>query len=253
MTSKAKAGSYVVGEGDKLQISVWGVASLNFEVKVRPDGMITVPGVGDVIASGRMPEELKKELTVKLKDLVKNPLVTVTVTDITNNKVFVFGSGTKPAVYDINRKTTLLQILCSLSDIKTADLKRAYLLRNREKVKVGFYMLFMLGDIEQDMQIEPNDSIFIPQHTDKNVYVVGGVNNPKAIEYREGLSVMEAILESGGFSKFASPDETRVVRKEDGHDLIIAVKGKKLIRNVDFSQNVKLKPGDFVIVDESIF
>jgi polysaccharide export outer membrane protein len=247
------AGDYIIGEGDKLQIAVWGVASLNFEVKVRPDGMITVPGLGDVSASGRRPEDLKKELTERLKDLVKNPIVTVTVSDITNTKVFIFGNGTKPGIYDISRKTTLLQILCSLSDIKSADLKRAYLLRNNTKVKEGFDRLFISGDIAEDVPIEANDALFIPAYADKSVYVTGGVNTPKAIEYRDGISVMEAILEAGGFNKFASQNDTTIIRKENGKEISLPVKAKKLINNLDLSQNLKLKPGDFVVVEESIF
>ncbi len=251
--TRVEAGDYIIGEGDKLQIAVWGVASLNFEVKVRPDGMITVPGLGDVAASGRKPEDLTKELTVRLKELIKNPIVTVTVTDITNTKVFIFGSGTKPVVYDISRKTTLLQILISLSDIRVADLKRAYLLRNNVKIKEGFHNLLINGDISEDVQIEANDALFIPLYPDKSIYVQGGVNSPKAIEFRVGISVMEAILEAGGFTKFASPNDTRIIRKENGKEIIIPVKAKRLIKDADLSQNVKLKPGDFVVVDESIF
>jgi polysaccharide export outer membrane protein len=247
------AGDYVIGEGDKLQIAVWGVASLTFEVKVRPDGMITVPGLGDISASGRRPEDLTKELTERLKKLVKNPIVTVTVSEITNTKVFIFGNGTKPAIYDISRKTTLLQILCSLGDIKNADLKKAYLLRNNQKVKEGFDKLFTSGDITEDVPIEANDALFIPLLHDKSVYVMGGVNTPKAIEYRDGISVMEVILEAGGFTKFASQNDITIIRKENGKEISMPVKAKKLVKDNDLSQNIKLKPGDFVVVEESIF
>ncbi len=251
--SWAQAGDYIIGEGDKLQISVWGVDRLNFEVKVRPDGMITVPGLGDVIASGLKPEELKKELTERLKELVKNPIVTVTVSDITNTKVFIFGNGTKSGIYDTTRKTTLLQILCTLSDIKNADLKRAYLLRHNVKIKEDFHALFIKGDIAEDVPIEANDALFIPAYNDRSVYVMGGVNLPKAIEFRDGITVMEAILESGGFTKFANQNDVNIIRKENGKETSILIKAGKLLNNADLSQNVKLKPGDFVVVMESIF
>jgi polysaccharide export outer membrane protein len=251
--SSAHSGDYIIGEGDKLQISVWGVASLNVEVRVRPDGMITVPGVGDVAASARKPSELQKELTLKLKDLVKNPLVTVTVSEFSNTKVFIFGGGTKPAIFDITRKTTLLQILCGLGDQKVADLKKAYLLRNNVKIKEDFHALFINGDITGDVPIEANDALFIPLLIDKSIYVVGGVNGPKAIEFREGITVMEVILEAGGFNKFASQNDTIIIRTENGKQISIPVKAKKLIKDADLSQNVKLKPGDFVVVEESLF
>jgi polysaccharide export outer membrane protein len=249
----ASAGDYVIGEGDSLFISVWGVDRLNVTVKVRPDGMITVPGLGDVTASGFKPRELQKELTIKLKALVKNPIVTVTVSDITNSKAYIFGSGVKSGVYDVVRKTTLLQILCSISDVKSADLRKAYVLRNGKKIKEDFYNLYINGDINDDIDIETNDAIFIPLLLDKSVYVLGAVNSPKAIEFREGMTVMEAILEAGGFTKFASQNGTSIIRKESGKDHAIPIKAKDLLTKADLKQNIKLKPGDYVIVEESIF
>ena len=128
------AGDYVIGEGDGLDIAVWGVKDLTFPVKVRPDGKITVPGLGDVFASGQTPTDLQSSLSGKLKELVKNPIVTVTVREITNSKVYMFGGGVKAGVYDLSRRTTLLQLLCTIGDVKTADLKKSYLLRNGKKV-----------------------------------------------------------------------------------------------------------------------
>jgi polysaccharide export outer membrane protein len=248
------AGEYVIGEGDTLAINVWGVERLNTEVLVRPDGMITVPGLGDVAASGRKPRELQQELTEKLKDLVRNPIVTVTVREITNNKVYIFGSGTKSVVYNLERKTTLLQILCTVTDIRFADLRRAYLLRDGKKVKENFHKLFIDGDIAEDMGIETNDALYIPMLQERSIYVLGAVNTPKAVEYREGVTVMEVILESGGFTKFASQNNTTIVRKDaEGKDEKIPVKAKNLLKDADLSQNIKLKPGDYVIVEESLF
>ncbi len=247
------AGDYVIGEGDGLDIAVWGVKELTFSVKVRPDGKITVPGLGDVVASGQTPTDLQSSLTVKLKELVKNPIVTVTVDEITNSKVYIFGGGIKSGVYDLSRRTTLLQLLCTLGELKTADLKRSYLLRNGKKIKEDFYRLFINGGTGDDMLLESNDLLFIPLLLDKSIYVLGAVNAPKAIEYREGMTVMEAILESGGFTKFADQDDV-VIRRKDGHEgKSLTVKAKKLFKEGDLSQNLDLKPGDYVLVKESFF
>lgn len=249
----ALAADYQIGEGDSLDIAVWGVKELNFPVKVRPDGKITVPGLGEVVASGMAPSTLQTHLAVRLKELVKNPIVTVTVREITNSKVYIFGSGVKAAVYDLSRRTTLLQLLCTLPDVKTADLRNSYLLRGGQKVKTDLYRLFTLGDIGQDLLLESNDSLFIPLLTDRSVYVLGAVNTPKAIEYREGMKVMEAILESGGFNKFANQNEVLVRRKSGANEQSLEVKAKKLFKDGDLSQNIELKPGDYVLVKESFF
>ncbi|MBV5339598.1 MAG: polysaccharide biosynthesis/export family protein [Deltaproteobacteria bacterium] len=253
LSQPSQAADYVVGEGDVLDIFVWGVKELNVSVKVRPDGKITIPGIGDVKASGFTPPGLQKLLTEKLKELVKNPNVTVTVRDITNSKVYIFGGGVKSVAYDLNRSTTLLQLLCNVGDVRSADLKRAYVLRNGKKIKADFHKLFINGEISEDMVIESSDSIYIPLLLDKSVYVLGAVNNPKFIEYRDGMTVMQAILEAGGFSKFAKQNDTTILRNEGGKEVIIQVKAKDILNDGDLSQNFKLKPNDYVLVKEGMF
>ena len=235
------AADYVIGEGDGLDIAVWGVRELTFSVKVRPDGKITIPGLGDVAVSGQTPAQLQVLFSEKLKELVKNPIVTVTVREITNSKVYIFGGGINSGVYDLNRRTTLLQLLCTIGSpaagagggagggaasgasgggasgaaTRAADYKRAYVLRNGKKIKENFYTLFIKGDTAEDIVIESNDAIFIPQLLDRNVYVLGAVNASRAIEYREGMTVMEAILEAGGFTKFADQNDIVIRRKDE--------------------------------------
>lgn len=253
LVSPVLAGDYIIGDGDVLDISVWGVKELNVSVRVRPDGKITIPGLGDVVASGVTPRDLQKSLGEQLRELVKKPIVSVTVKEITNSKVYVFGGGIKPGVYDLSRRTTLLQMLCTISDLKAADLKKAYILRNGKKIKQDFHRLFVDGDTREDLILETNDSIFIPVLTEKNIYVIGAVNAPKFIEYREGLTVMEAILEAGGFSKFARQNDTTILRKENNRESIIEVKAKDIWNDSNLSQNVKLRPNDYVIVREGMF
>jgi len=264
----ALAGDYVIGEGDGLDIAVWGVRDLTFATTVRPDGKITVPGLGDVAVGGYTPVALQAVLEKQLKTLVKNPIVTVTVRVIANSKVYFFGNGVNSGVYDLNRRTTLLQLLCTIGSpgtgiggpgagpvamTKVPDYKRAYILRNGKKIKENFHPLFVTGDIAEDIIIEPNDAVYIPQLLERNIYVLGAVNASRAIEYREGLTVMESILEAGGFSKFAKQNDVAILRKEGDREISIEVKAKDLLKEGDLTQNVKLKPGDYVIVRESLF
>lgn len=249
----AAAADYVIGEGDGLDIAVWGVKELSFPVKVRPDGKITVPGLGDVQAAGQTPRDLQASLAVKLKELVKNPIVTVTVSQITNSKVYIFGGGVKSGVFELHQRSTLLQLLCTIGEVKTADLKRAYLLRNGKKVKEDFHGLFIGGNTADDQTLESGDSLFIPLLLDKSVYVLGAVNAPKAIEYRDGMRVMEAILEAGGFTKFADQNGVLIRRKDDKDGEPLEIKAKKLLKDGDLAQNVPLKAGDYIVVKESLF
>lgn len=246
-------GDYVIGDGDTLIVSVWGVKELSLAVKVRPDGKITVPALGDVTATGLTPVQLQETLTDKLKTIVKNPTVNIIVDGINNSKVYIFGSGIKAGVMDLNRRTTLLQLLCQISEVKNADLKKAYILRQGKKVKEGFYNLFVKGDVSDDVVIEANDIIFMPILPEKSVYVVGAVNAPKFIEYREGITVMEAVLEAGGFNKFAKQNDVTIFRKDGDKRTSISARVEDLTKKGDLSQNVTLKPGDYVVVKEGIF
>lgn len=249
----AVAGDYVIGEGDSLDIAVWGVKELTVTTKVRPDGKITIPGLGDVSASGYTPKELQKTLAEKLKELVKNPIVTVAVNEITNSKVYIFGGGIKSGVLDLTRRTTLLQLLCTIGEVASADLQNAYVMRNGKKIKENFQRLFIDGDVSEDIVMETNDTIFIPLLLTKNVYVLGAVNNPRFIEYRRGMKVIEAVIEAGGFTKFAKQNDTYILRKEGGKEVNIPVKAKDLIKDGDLRQNVPLNPGDYIIVQEGMF
>ncbi len=267
VSATAYGNEYIIGEGDVLHVSVWDNEKLSLSVKVRPDGKISIPALGDVEAAGWTPEKLGKKLSVDMKKLEKNPVVTVIVEEINNNKVYVFGGGVNPGVYDLNQRTTLLQLLCRIGNaegtnatdvsvsgvFQKADLKSARLLRGNKIIKNDFYDLFMRGDVRQDILIKPNDTVFIPELENRNIYIVGAVNEPKHIAYREGLTVMEAILQAGGFTKFARKNSTVILRKNGGRNEEIDVKIGDLIYDGDLNENVKLVPGDYIVVREGIF
>lgn len=252
-SAAAFAGDYVIGDGDVLFISVWGVKELSLSVKVRPDGKITVPAMGDVEATGKTPGELQAVIAEDLKKMVKNPAVSVIVEGINNSKVYVFGGGIKSGVFDLSRRTTLLQLLCQIGDIRNTDLSAAYVMRHGKKVKQNFQKLFSEGDVSEDIVIEPNDMIYIPVLLSKNIFVIGAVNTPKFIEYREGLTVMEAILDAGGFNKFASQNSVTILRKKGDATISIPARVKDLTSDADLTQNLMLNPGDYIVVGEKLF
>jgi polysaccharide export outer membrane protein len=252
-TVSAATADYLIGEGDTLSISVWGEKALSLDVIVRPDGKITIPAVGEVIAANFTVNDLQAALTEKIRKIVKNPIVTVMVSEITNNKVYLFGGGVKLGVFTLTQRTSLLQLLCQIEDVRKADLKKSYVLRSGNKIKEDFFKLYIQGDTKEDIVIEQNDIIYIPANVNKNVYVMGAVNLPKFIEYRDGLTVVEAILEAGGFTKYASQNDTIIYRKDGSREVTISVKIKKLINDGDLTQNSRLQPGDYIVVKEGIF
>ncbi len=246
---------YRIGDEDVLQLSVWGNPELNVQVPVRPDGMISFPLVGDVKAAGVSPQELKTILEKDLSKYVKDPTVSVIVTSINSFKVYVIGEGitTPSGVITLKRNTSLLQLIAQLGSLKNADLDNSFILRNDKKLTNDFSGLVRKGDISQDLQLAPNDVVFIPDNFEKRITVVGEVKNPGTIAYREGLTAVDAILNTGGFTEFAKQNDVVIVRKEGKSVKNIEARLKDVIKNGDTSKDVPLNPGDLIIIKTGIF
>ena len=254
----AVAGDYLIGDGDSLSVSVWQEPELSGEVVVRPDGKITLPAIGDVVATGLTPQQLAREVEKALQSVVKGPIVTLTVATVTNNNVYVAGGGVPAEVVALPGRITLFKFLCRFSSFEEADLNRSYVMRDGAKIKEDFYALFVEGDFSGDIGLMPNDIVFIPNYRDNKVYVVGAVMEPKYIYFSNGLKVLDAILEAGGFTEYADQSEVIVIRKAEGsnqgsENIEIEVNIKKLFQGEGLQQNILLRPGDYISVDESIF
>jgi polysaccharide export outer membrane protein len=85
------------------------------------------------------------------------------------------------------------------------------------------------------------------------VKVVGQVQHPQALPYREGMTVLDAVLAVGGLTQFASGNRARIVRTEKGQENVIHVKLADLVNSGDVRENVPLKPGDVLVVPQSLF
>jgi polysaccharide export outer membrane protein len=137
-----------------------------------------------------------------------------------------------------------------LENIDTTDLKNAYLLRGGERFFSKFHLLFVDGDLSLDFVLHAEDIIYIPTNELNKLYVVGAVMEPKYIFYREGIKVLDAILEAGGFNEFADINDVTVIRKNGDR---VRVKLKNLMKGKDVGQNVPLMGGDYIIVSEGMF
>ena len=251
----ALAKEHTFAAGDKIHISVANEPDYAADAVVRTDGKIYVSYAGDIMAAGLTKSSLQEAITNKIKEYIRNPSVDVVAIDMASNKAFITGGGVKPVAVDTVQHPTLLNLLTSREDISAVDLNNASLVRDGKEIKKNFSELVATADISQDVPLIGGDTIILPPTASKRgVYVVGAVNTPKLVLFRDGLTLLEAILEAGGFSKFASPNKTRVVRPlGDGKEQVIKVKAKRLIEDGDLTQNIVLLGGDLVIVEESFF
>jgi len=171
--NKGTDSNYIIGPGDTLEVFVWRNSELSVTVPVRPDGKISTPLVEDMVAVGKTPPQLARDMEKVLSEYVREPKVNIIVT-------------TAASAYSL-------------------------------------------------------------------VKVVGQVQHPSALPYREGMRVLDAILAVGGLTQFASGNRARIVRIENGKETIIHVKVADLVNSGDVKQNALLKPGDVLVVPQSIF
>jgi len=164
---------YVIGPGDVVQVFVWRNPELTTTVPVRPDGKISTPLVEDMVAVGKNPSALARDIEKVLADYVRSPQVNVIVT--------------APA------------------------------------------------------------SVF------SQVKVIGQVLKPQAIAFREGMTVLDAVLAVGGLAPYAAGNRARLLRTIDGKNTEMKIKLSSLVNDGDMKQNLALKPGDVLVVPESRF
>jgi polysaccharide export outer membrane protein len=165
--------NYIMGPGDMVQIFVWRNPELSVTVPVRPDGKISTPLVEDMIAVGKTPTLLARDLEAVLAEYIRAPKVNVIVS----------------------------QPLSTFSQVK----------------------------------------------------IIGQVLKPQAFPYRQGLTVLDAVLAVGGLSQFAAGNRAKIVRTTAGKTKEIRVKLTDLVNGGDMRQNVALQPGDVLVVPQSIF
>lgn len=173
-SSSSSSGEYVIGPGDTLEVFVWRQPDLTVTVPVRPDGMISTPLVEDVVAVGKSPSELAREVEEALSEYIRSPQVNIIVQDF----VGTFG---------------------------------------------------------------------------EQIRVIGQAGEPAAIPFRERMTLLDVMVEVGGLTEFAAGNRGRVVRNVEGEPQEIRVRLDDLVNNGDISENIRMQPGDIVIIPEARF
>lgn len=163
---------YRIGVGDSLRIDVWRNPDLSVVVPVRPDGKISVPLAGDVFVGDRTPEEVSATITERLSTYIRDPFVTVIVTDMGSHQY-------------------------------------------RSRVRV-----------------------------------TGAVVAPASVPYRQGMTVLDLVLEAGGVNEFANADAA-VLYRADGRRYEIDL--DKILKKGDMTSNFPLQPGDVITIPERLF
>ncbi len=170
--SGALSTTYVIGPGDQLGISVYRAPELSVpNLPVRPDGKISMPLVPDIVAAGKTPTELGREIANKLKAYVNDPIVTVMVTGFVgpfSRQVRVIGEATQPEAIPYRQHMSLLDVMIAVKGLtKYAAGNQAVIVRKvgkrNEVIKVHLNDLLNHGDTSQNVEMLPGDTLIIPQ------------------------------------------------------------------------------------------
>ena len=157
---------YVIGPDDVLHIAVWKEPDLSATLPVRPDGMISLPLLNDVQASGMTPMQLAGSLTEKLKKYIADPRVTVVVTQINSKRIYLVGEVGHTGAIAMLPNMTVLQALSNAGLTQFANPKKIYVLRNengkQEKLPVNYNRLLKGQDMSRNYVLKPGDTIVVP-------------------------------------------------------------------------------------------
>jgi len=160
---KARA-AYVIGSLDVLYVKVWNNTNLTGLVDVRPDGMISLPLIGEVKADGSTVEELRKTLTAKLSEFLTEPEIDIQVTKINSKKYLILGEGAnRPGTFPLTEPITVMEALTSAGGFRDfANPRKIYIMRGSQRFNFNYKDVSKGKHLEEDIQIQNGDRIFIP-------------------------------------------------------------------------------------------
>jgi polysaccharide export outer membrane protein len=146
---------YRIGPEDVLEIAVWKEEGLKKEVLVRPDGGISFPLVGEIVAENRTTEELRTEITGRLKKLMADPVVSVAVLKVAAHRVYVLGRVNRPGEYAAGRYIDVLQALSMAGGLTPFAAENDIKILRREDGRETV-LPFRYADVRRGVNLEQN-------------------------------------------------------------------------------------------------
>jgi len=156
----------VIGTGDVLMVNVYNEPEVTGKMPVRPDGMISVPLVGDVQASGMTTERLQATLAQRLTEFVRQPSVTVVLEEMNSRQFNVMGQVQHPGSFPLTRPIHVMDALAQAGGFaEFAKTKKVYVLRrdaNGNTVKLPFDYKHVSQGNGSDIQLQSGDTVIVP-------------------------------------------------------------------------------------------
>ena len=253
---------YRIGPKDLLEIKVQEVPELSsLGVRVSEDGSITLPLAGNIGLAGMTKDEVEKLIARVLieRNLVKNPQVSVFIKEYQSQVVSLIGAVTKPGIYQLVGRVTLLDIISQAGGFKENAANEIFVLREGKSeaaatIRIDLEDLTVNGNPKLNIPLQPGDVINIPADEVISIFVFGAVRNPGALQVKKSarINIVQAIAQAGGLTESGKYSGITIKRTlKDGREENLKVNLMDIIRGK--KPNIVLLKGDVVFVRESIW
>jgi polysaccharide biosynthesis/export protein len=240
---------YAVGPQDVLTVSVWEQATLSGKFTVGSDGSISYPLLGSIKVAGLTSRAIETLLTTRLADgYLKNPVVTVEVTQFLSQRVFVMGEVKTPGPMALTGELTLLEALTRAGGPTESAGGELVLLRADRTLGGATAPLIVggpgvtevartsvrdlrAGESSQNTALKNGDTIFVPRA--EFIYVLGQVNKPGAYQLETGMTVLRAISLAGGVTRIGSTGRVKITRIVSGKKTEVKAKLDDVVKAGD--------------------
>jgi polysaccharide export outer membrane protein len=263
--------NYLLGPGDQISISVADLPDdfADKTFRVDSEGDLSLPIIGHLQAGGLSSSQLEGEIRMRLKDVLKDPQVSVSIVNFASQSVSVLGSVNNPGIRQLEGHRTLFEVLSESGGLRpdagyvvnvTRDINRGRIPLPQAQVDASgrsTVAAIKLRDIinatnpAENIIILPGDSISVPRA--ELVYAVGSVIKPGGflLNEHESLSAMQVVSLAEGLSKTAASDKARILRTKPGSTdrIEIAVNLKQLMSGK--GKDVQLQPNDILFIPNS--
>ncbi len=245
-----------LGPGDQIDIEILGDDSGSVSTFVGPDGKIYFQLLKGLRVWGMTLAETKSLLERELSGFVREPQVALTLRAVESRRVWVMGRVNTPGIYPMAGTMTVLEAITKAGGLFTsrmsgtteelADLHHSFVLRHGEFLPVNFNRLIREGDTANNVYLEADDFVYIPSSMSGQVFVIGAVFQPRAVAYKDQLSLVSAIANARGPGEGARLHEVAIVRGSLTQPSIALVDYQAIIQGR--RPDVTLQPRDIVYV-----
>lgn len=266
---KPPSAEFTLGPGDRLAIDVVGQEGSRVDTVVGPDGKIYYEMLAGLDVWGKTLAQTRAALESALQTYYKgDPRVNLTLLEVGSKNVWVLGRLGTPGVYPLNGPTTLLDAIAAAGGPSAAqsttqlgngatltfanprqnagDLRQAFVVRNGQPLPVNIERLLNEGDMSQNIYLQPDDMIYLPSPRSAEIYVLGQVNQARAVRLPGQATLISAIAAAGGTGEEAQLSQVAVVRGGVAAPTIAVYNYRDIVTGR--APNVLLEPNDIVYV-----